>query len=135
MGKLTKVQEAELADLKDRLRKARAFSFTYPVKPDVELPKDSGAYAVGWTYHYNDGNFRLQRAAASEFSHRKWEAYDKDPVNLGERGYSWSRSSVSLFSSAVLALRAARYEMELDFSAKLAKIDAAIEAEAAKGQP
>ena len=118
---MNKKEQAMVDDLRKQLLLAKAFRRTDPVEPDVMPPGHSDplkAIRKGWlpsTYLGNYGDW-VSPACTSLLYH--------NPNNDDKTSTQGSRR---LYSSKLLALKAARYSIECQCEAILAKIDAEIE--------
>ena len=99
-----------------------ALRFTQPVDRDVNPPAGwKSEYSEGWDF--NTHNMLTWFGWSSSVSHGTGPA-PKD----GERYRSGSQNARRMFSSELLALRAMRHTMELEFAEKLRKVDERIAA-------
>lgn len=111
---MNKKEQAAFAAMQDEARLARALRFTDPVKEDVPPPEGFQALTKGFLA-WGD---RVEVACSSAVSH----AFGRDDKTT-------TQNSRWLFSTRLLALRAARHRMEREFAKKLADIDKKIEIE------
>jgi hypothetical protein len=117
---MNKKELAELADLKNSLRLAKALRWTEPVAKDIPPPPTFDKETSGFVFNAYSSN--VSAAWSSTVSH-----------GIGrpapERGYSGTQNSISMFSTRLLALRGLRSAVEYEAAQKLARIDEQIEAE------
>lgn len=113
---------AEVRNVYDLLRIAKALRWTERVPPDVPVPQGHGELSKGYlpNSHYDNGRGRVEKACSSYGSHSK-----------GQDDLATSKGARLLYSSRLLALRAMRHEMELRFARMLADVDERIEKEMA----
>lgn len=114
---MNKKEREEFEAMKQALRIARAMRFTTPVAPDVPPPKGSGSTS-GWLHNSYRG---AAIQAWSESVSHGLGGPDRKSTGGG------SQNSRPLFSTELLALKAMRHEMEMDFAKKLAQVDRLIE--------
>jgi hypothetical protein len=96
-----------------------ALRWSAPVSPDVAPP--TGAYhSKGWIVYASYGHHRVEPAVSSSVSH-----------GTGTSGKTTTQGCRWLYSTKLLALKAARHEQEKLTAAMLARIDADIAAEMA----
>lgn len=121
---MNKKEQAEMDGLRNQLRIAKALRFTEAVGPDVPIPSRAAPHAElskGWLYHQWHGEFRVEIACSSVVNHA-----------VGRNDRTTTQQPRELYSSKLRALRDCRAAMEMDFAKALARVDAEIEAEAAK---
>ena len=123
---MTKREKEEMESLRQQLREAVAFRFTEDVKPDVPPPEGgSGRLSVGFQFRL--GGLRV-------YSSRELvEALPSCSSCVGH-GYGTTKETTTqnpwwMYSSKLLALRAARRELEKQYSRALASVDEQIEKE------
>ncbi len=114
---MKQTKEQEIESLRKELKRHRTFKLTEPVEPDIPPPTEQLARTEGWTYNPNSMEVR-QAWSESEF-----HGYDK-PQGFSNPSYC---GPISLYSTRVRALRALRYEIELQTIEKLQTIDDAIQ--------
>lgn len=119
---MNKKEQAEMDELRNQLRLARAFRRTAPVLPDVPPPSGSPYQTTGFLY---GGYAGVTEAWSTPVSH----GYGQPS---GASRMCGSQNGVHLFSTKELALRARRWDMEVEFEKKLADIDLLIEIEVNK---
>ncbi len=113
---MTKKEQSEVESLRTQLLEARALRFTEIVEPDVAPPKDFNIIVNGWLQHVWDGGWRVDKACTSSIYH-----------NRGGWDKTSSQGSRRLYSTELLAVRAARAMLERECAKKLAAIDREIE--------
>lgn len=117
---MNKKEQAELAELKNSLRLAKALRWTEPVGKDVPPPHTFGEEASGFVF--NAYSSSVSAAWSSSGSHGIGS-------HTRESKYGGSQNSISMFSTRLLALRGLRNAVELEAAQKLARIDEQIEVE------
>lgn len=120
---MTKKETVEFEALRQELRIARAMRFTEAVEPDVKPPTGSG-FTKGWDMHAYQG-VRVEKA---------WSEYGRNgdgwkPLDHWLDHWWGSRGSKRLYSTRLLALRAGRHDLGMQFARMLAQVDAEIERE------
>lgn len=120
---MTKKEQAEMTQLRADLRLAKAFRWSEPVERDLPPPADYRKLSRGYDMYVVSGRqgiaFIADKACSSSIYHGEgWEQ-------------TLSQNPRHLFSTRLLALRAARYEMARMYAESLAKIDEEIERELA----
>lgn len=115
---MTKKEQAEMEELRQRVREERAFRRTEPVEPDVPIPEVFTELSRGFTsFACVNVTLRSGPGCSSSTSHGdSWE---------GTR----SQQPKRLFSTQLNAMKAARHKLEVAMMKELARIDALIEAE------
>jgi hypothetical protein len=121
---MTKKERAEFNAAIKALRIKSALRWTDEVNPDLLAPDDSRHFTQGWTCNSFNGSVVEQWSERSSHGDGR-----RIP---GQWRQSASQGAIDLFSTKLLALKAARHEMEKQFARKLAEIDAKIE-EASNG--
>ncbi len=116
---MTKKEAAEMEALRRDLRIARAMRFTEPVRPDVPCPQGVSGRVLGWHSHAYQGVTACKGWAESGRHGDGWD----EPRGSASQGGRW------LYSTRLLALRAGRHELEMQFARTLAEVDADIEKE------
>lgn len=111
---MTKKEQAQFHAALDKLRIVSALRWSERVLPDVPIPK-GGGLSKGWLPTYHDG---ASEACSSPVSH-----------GTGSNTRTSTQGARELYSTRLLALRARRHELEHEYAAELAKIDARIEQE------
>lgn len=113
---------AEVRNVYDLLRIAKALRWTERVPPDVPVPQGHGELSKGYlpNSHYDNGRGRVSPACSTSVGHS--EGRDDKTTSQGAR---------QLYSTRLLAIRAMRHEMELRFARMLADVDERIEKEMA----
>jgi hypothetical protein len=117
---MNKKEQAELADLKNSLRLAKALRWTEQVLKDVPPPTTYGKETSGFVF--NAYSFSVSAAWSSTVSHGIGS-------HAREGRSSGSQNSISMYSTRLLALRGLRNAVEQESAKKLAEIDKQIEAE------
>lgn len=114
---MNKKEQAEIEELRNQLRIAKAFRFTEKVEPDVPIPElFSRELSKGFSFNSYTGE--ISRACSSSISHS---------VHNDEK--TTTQCPRCLYSTRTLALKAMRYEMEQRFAKELADVDKQIEQE------
>lgn len=122
---MNKKEQAEMENIRNEMRKARALRFTDKVYQDVLPPSHNEGYGkLNTGFVFNSHNCSIDIACSSSFSHGK-----------GQANKTTSQQAISMFSSRLLALKAMRNEIEQECAKKLAKIDGYIEKEICQQQP
>lgn len=108
---MNKKEQAEMQQLRDELRLAKALRFTEEVATDVPLPSHSmNGLTTGWTFNsYND---RVEVGCSSSTSH-----------SFGRNDKTTAQHPLALYSSKLRALRALRASVERIVAKRLADID------------
>ena len=112
---------------------AAALRSTSPVLPDVPAPKPGtldGGHTTGWKFHVRIGD-SFFRGFSVEEAWSDSQAHGTGPYRTRGVRTSGSQGAVNLFSTKLLALRAARHEAEQQAARALRAIDRAIEEELA----
>jgi len=124
---LTARYRDELLAEVDRLRYRAALRWTDEVKPDLPPPKSGEKHTEGFVAYMwgTDLHLRLNRACSSSWAHGTCE--------MDRRPSTSSQNPLAISSTVVHALRVLRCQKEREFGEALARIDAAIAAEVAKG--
>ncbi len=129
---MTKKEQAEMEALRRDLRIARAWRRTEPVAPDVP-PPDRGASKGWYVFAYLKANSGVVKAMSESHSHftgeKAWERADAKTWEESQRFGSGTQGGLRLYSSKLLALKAARAKLEADMAMELAAIDELIERE------
>ena len=112
---MTKKEQATMDELRRELRLAKALRLTEPVETDVAIPTDYRELSKGWLYVTNGGG-AIVKACSSTIHHAR-----------GQWDRTTSQNPRRLYSTALLAARAGRRELELDCARMLAETDAMIE--------
>jgi len=116
---MSKKEQQLLAECQQQLRLAKALRFTELVYPDVPIPDRWNRHLVkGWLYAGSAGSFRVDVACSSCTSH----AFGRDD------GVT-QQEPQALYSSRLLALKAARNALEQQCASWLARLDTEIENE------
>lgn len=126
---MTKKEQLAFEALQCELRIARAFRFTESVAPDVPPPDSYTDPVTGWTFHAWSDGYRVGEAWTTSVSH----GTGKHVRSPSGRINGACQNSLRLYSSELLALKAARYALEAIFSRRLAEIDKRIEEQQCKG--
>lgn len=113
---MTKKERAEIDALVKKLRISGALRWTEEVKPDVPIPKGWQGLSKGWLPRAWDGT--AEPACSSAVHHAR-----------GQNDKTTSQGAKELYSTRLLALKAARHQVEMEAAEKLAQIDERIEAE------
>lgn len=114
---MSKKDSANMEELKEQLRVAKALRFTDVVTPDIPVPLGDQGLSRGYLYAGTDYP-RVELSCSSSVHH-----------SFGNPDRTTSQGARRLFSTKLLALRALRHELEIDCANKLAKIDRLIEEE------
>ena len=109
---MTKKEQEQVRALEEKLSILAALRWTEEVKPDIPIPEWEEGLTKGWTPLYN----RVEKACSSSVSH-----------GTGQWDKTTSQQPLALYSSALLALKALRHEMELRLAKALAQVDRQIE--------
>jgi hypothetical protein len=125
---MTKAEKQVVADLNDeieRLKTQLALRHTAKVEPDVMPPTScTGGLSTGWHAAASGGwrglEYRVPEACSSSTGH-----------NIGRNDRTQSQGSRKLYSTRLLALRSARYQLEQMAAKSLRAVDVAIENELA----
>lgn len=121
---MSKKEREAFAELERNLRITAALRWTEKVAPDVPRPERD--FTSGYTF--NAYSQIVDCAWSTPGAHGIGHV---SPDAQRARGVSGRQNSISLYSSRLLALRAMRYELEMECAIKLAKVDAEIAAELA----
>lgn len=114
---MNKREQAEMDALREDLRIAKALRFTERVEPDVPPPETIGeGLTTGFLFNSNRQYENVVKACSSCVGH-----------SFGDDTRTSTQNAAPLYSSALLAYRACRNEMELRFAKTLADIDMKIE--------
>jgi len=108
---MNKKEQQEMEDLKTRL----SLKFTDEVKPDL-MPPESRSDLIVNGYHFNSHTKIVSEACTSSTYHNVW-GWDK----------TTTKGAKALYSSRILAYKAMRNELELQFAKQLRTIDKKIE--------
>lgn len=119
---MNKKEREQMQQLEHDLRIAKALRFTEPVESDVAIPETLPEIRNG--YDFNIHAERVDLACTSAINH-----------SFGQHGKTTSQRPCRLFSSRLLALKALRHAMELEFARRLAAIDTQISQEPRHAQP
>jgi hypothetical protein len=124
---MNKKEKEQLDNALENAKIAKALRWTEP-KPERDLPKPDyqiglGTFTSGWDYNTNGYTPNVYQAWSESVSHGAGEKRD---------GYG-SQNGIDLYSTKLLALKALRADMELNFAKKLLKIDEQIEKEMNNG--
>jgi hypothetical protein len=111
---MTKKERAEVEELRQRLATVAALRWTEPVGTDVPVPAWNGELSKGFL----PCGDRVEVACSSSTYHA-----------IGRTDKTNSHRAVALYSTRLLALKALRHNLELEFALRLARIDAQIENE------
>lgn len=111
---MTKKEQEQVRQLKERLSTLAALRWTDEVLPDIPIPGFNDPLAKGYTPCYD----RVEPACSSSGFHA-----------VGRQDKTGSQRPLSLYSTRLLALKALRHQMELGFAKKLATVDLWIAAE------
>ncbi len=117
---MTKAEKQHLQDLERQLREAKALRFTDPVEVDLPPPDNFRALSKGWSFwvptvYLRHNSPRVEKACSSSISHGTgWE-------KVCSQNPRW------LYSTELLAWKAARREAEEETARLLAYIDERIE--------
>lgn len=109
---MNKREQAEMDDLRKMLLEARALRFTDEIAPDIPMPSHDKGTVNGWSYHVYNGDFTVSKACSSSTSH-----------SIGGWDKTTSQRPIPLYSSELLATRAARAKLAIQCSMMLAKAD------------
>lgn len=102
---MNKKEQAYVESLETRL----ALRFTEPVTKDLPIPKSSTSLVCGWSY--NTHTLQAYKSCSSNVFHGNgWED-------------TTSQRPIAQYSTQKRALRAMRYEVEMECAHKLRKID------------
>ncbi len=123
---MTKAEKAALEAITKERDLYRAMHISPPVEPDVAIPPGWDEGSRGWLYNvhlsgYHDG-VRAMKASSRGGGHRTG---DDAWSNIWRNG---SQGGRRLYSTKVLALRAARHEASMKCAEILARVDAEIAA-------
>lgn len=114
---MNKREQAEMDDLREQLRLAKAMRFTERVVEDVPCPKPGEKHmTIGWMVVGMESHARAEPACSA------WNRHGR-----GQTKEAHAQGGVPLFSSRLLALRAARNVLEDHFAKLLAGVDKKIE--------
>lgn len=118
---MTKAERNRLVELEEELRRAKAWRRTEPVEPDVPIPGyDGPRLSKGWLYNAHLGSYGstaiVERACSSTVSHA-----------FGQDDKTTTQQPRRLYSTKLLALKAARYDLEQQMEKILAETDRQIE--------
>lgn len=120
---MNKKEQKAFDDLKEQLRLAKAMRFTEDVKEDVPIPTQWGQLNRGWLFNahrwksYGNCN-AVDRACSSSTGH-----------DFGNDTKTSTQGGKALFSTKLLALKAMRRQIELEYAKSLADLDKLIEEE------
>ena len=118
---MNKKEQAEFDAAKKAVIVARALNWSEPVEPNMPAPRH-GEEITGYLPHAYCGTFLYARS--SSIGHAT--SRDEMPKRTS------TQNARSLYSTKLLALRAVRYQVELECAKKLADIDIQIAVEKAK---
>ncbi|SAK98454.1 hypothetical protein AWB80_07524 [Caballeronia pedi] len=124
---MSKKEQAEMAELRAALARARAVRTTEPVAPDLHIGNSPDVQELSG-YFYNAHTLEVMPAWTSTVSHGRGYASRREQIG------SATQRAIPLYSSRLLALRALRYATEQRVFAELAKIDMLIDEESASKQ-
>ena len=115
---MTKKEKAQVAELENRLARAIAWRRTDKIEPDIPIPPyDAGTSkedpSLGWTFW----GLRTSPAASTLCSH--YRGNDAHTT----RQYTWSQNGIAMFSTELLAAKAARHEFEEEALTQLVRHD------------
>jgi len=119
---MNKKEQAAFDELEQKLRLAKAFSWTSPVAPDLAPPTEGHKLSRGYTYHTYS---TMVQPACSSRNRSYRGAHELPELGLASTG------GIMLYSTKLLALKALRHEVEHDCARRLASIDKQIEHELA----
>lgn len=122
---LSKKDREFLAAAQEAAELVMALRWTEEVAPDVMPPHSIGTYKAGWHANEHNGEVHLGWTDAT--------AHGYGPIPLPGKMRNGSKNPRRMYSSELLALRAARSKMEKICARKLMEIDRKI-AEAKKKQ-
>lgn len=108
---MTKKEKAEL----EAAKTLAALRWTAEVKPDIPIPEFQQT-THGYTFHAWSGNWRVEKAWSQTNRHGTG-----DPNRVG------SQHGRALYSTELLATKAARHALEREFAERLRSIDLRIE--------
>lgn len=112
---MTKAEQQEVARLKHELALAKALRFTDPVESDIAPPANNEIIINGWSWAVYQGEYSVMKACTSSTRHSKG-IWDK-------ARYPGPRH---LYSTELLATRAARSDLARRAAQELAQMDARI---------
>ena len=110
---MTKAEKAILTELKKELMLYKAFTRTPKVEPDVLPPEEWDTLNKGWVIllHAKD----VTEGCTSKHNHNMWG-----------NTHTTSKGAISLYSTELLALKALRNALELEFMKTVSSLDARI---------
>jgi hypothetical protein len=117
---MNKKEQAQMDELRQALRLAKALRWTEEVKTDVAPPSTYSSHVSGYVYSSHGG--RVEPAWTSSVSHGR--GYSEPQSRI-----SGSQRAINMYSTKLLALRALRHAVELECAKKLSDIDTQIEQE------
>jgi len=123
---MTKAEKAAVQEIKDALEEAlmwAALHKTEAVKKDVPPAECFKPLSVGYDYAGSRGDYQVEPCCSSASGH-----------SFGSTTKTDSQKSRHLYSTRLLALKAARNAIERDAAAALRNIDKQIEAEMQRGE-
>jgi hypothetical protein len=125
---MTKKEQAAFDAVKQELALERAMRYSGPVEPDVPAPSNfrlTGSATTGWNVVNWGLECRVEKGQSRYGKHCLGrDAWTPD----AEQG--WLQGGIDLYSTRLLALRAARHRIWLKAQTALAAIDEQIEREA-----
>lgn len=121
---MNKKEQAEFASLKRQLLEAKAFRLTEEVKPDIPAPVYGEKDKRGWHAHtFLNTSFSANPSLSSTINHGVGiDKYTVPPRTTTQR-------KINQYSTRLLALKAARNELEQKMIKILADIDQEIQDE------
>lgn len=120
---MTKKERAEFDAAIERARLLGALRWTSKIAPDIPVPQDGET--SGW--RHNAYSIRVERAWSEPTAHGTGPQRDRSGRSVA------SQCGIPLYSTKLLALKAMRHEMEMEYARKLALADRMIaETEAAE---
>ena len=118
---MNKSERAEMDALKKQLALSLAWRRTAAVVKDVMPPEELGSMSVGWVCYGADYDPKTDVACSGRVGHA-----------VGRTDKTTTQGRIEMYSSKLLALMQARYQVEEYAAKKLAAIDAMIAAELEK---
>ena len=127
---MTKKQEAEFAALAEQVRLIRALRWSRyePVEPDLLKPQGYVEYTEGFGHNVHC----LSQYGSAAPVYPMWSECVSHGTGSHAKRSGGTQGGKALYSTRLLALRALRYEAELQAANSLARIDRMIEEEEAQ---
>lgn len=118
---MTKKEKAGYDAIVQELRIQRALRWTGE-QPGPDVHPKSGQEVTGFYYNTGYGDVRVEQGASTTVGHRR------GAPSVVRTRECWSQNARPLFSTPLLAAKAARAVLEREFAQKLEKADVMIEA-------